>query len=431
MKITEQYLSSRSECESTIVTSSREYKTTTKLVRSGNRDPYDRFWQSYLRGNSLVYPSGLNRKVVIGDVFSSAGGLSLGLDIGLKSLGFSSRHAFCVDLDADAISIFERNLQPSRALNCSASDTVDFYVQGEGDSARFIGEPTLNHSDMERFAGRIDVLCGGPPCQGHSNLNNRTRRDDVRNLLYLTMPALAVALRAKAVVIENVPSVVNDSWGVVSTTRGLLKSVGYTVFDGKLMLSNYGGFQTRERYFLLGFRNPRHSLSLLEFLSPLERPARPVQLAIEDLLGKSKTDMWGKDLFDSVGLMSTENQSRISYLFDNNLYNLPLSERPDCHKEGTSYGSVYGRMHWHEPAPTITTGYVTPGRGRFIHPVEPRVLTAHEAARIQSFPDSFDFNLPDPTKNNRTLFSKWIGDAVPPMMSRLVGLYVGSQLEEI
>lgn len=431
MKISERYVTTRSECSNTLVTSDREYKTSAKLVRTGELDPYDRFWQSYLRGNSLSFPEEQSRRIVIGDVFSSVGGLSMGLDLGLRSLDFTTKHAFCVDLDGDALSVFSKNLSPSKLLNCSASDTVDFYVQGEALSARFVDAPTVNHPEMERFAGRVNVLCGGPPCQGHSNLNNRTRRDDVRNLLYLTMPALASALRVEAVVIENVPSVVNDSWGVVATSKGLLQDAGYQVFDAKLMLSDYGGFQTRERYFLLGFKNPRHDTPIVEFLKPFRRAARPVRIAIDDLLMKSTTDMWGRDLFDSVGIMSAENQDRISYLFDNNLYNLPLSERPDCHKDGTSYGSVYGRMYWDEPSPTITTGFVTPGRGRFIHPVEPRVLTAHEAARIQSFPDSFDFNLPDPTKNNRTLFAKWIGDAVPPMMSRLIGIYTGSQLADI
>ena len=83
--------------------------------------------------------------------------------------------------------------------------------------------------------------------------------------------------------------------------------------------------------------------------------------------------------------------------FEHDLYNLPNSERPDCHKDGTTYGSVYGRMFPDRPAPTITTGFMTPGRGRFIHPLLPRTLTPWEAARIQGFPDTYNF-FPDPAK---------------------------------
>ena len=118
---------------------------------------------------------------------------------------------------------------------------------------------------------------------------------------------------------------------------------------------------------------------------------------------------------DTVPALSEENRTRINWLFDNEKYELPNEERPDCHKDGHSYPSVYGRMFWGKPAQTITTGFLTPGRGRYIHPIRPRVITPHEAARIQAFPDSFKFvvNGHDPARNAIT---KWIGDAVPPVL---------------
>jgi DNA (cytosine-5)-methyltransferase 1 len=73
-------------------------------------------------------------------------------------------------------------------------------------------------------------------------------------------------------------------------------------------------------------------------------------------------------------------------------------------------------MKWNEPAPTITGGFQTPGRGRFIHPRKRRVLTPHEAARIQGFPDWFDFAGPSGDALNRAMLGKWIGDAVPSIM---------------
>jgi DNA (cytosine-5)-methyltransferase 1 len=112
-----------------------------------------------------------------------------------------------------------------------------------------------------------------------------------------------------------------------------------------------------------------------------------------------------------------ENARRIAYLFDNNAHDLPNSERPDCHKDGTTYKSVYGRMHANQPAPTITTGIGTPGQGRFIHPVRPRMITPHEAARLQSFPDGYGFRTRDDVP--RKLLAKWIGDAVPPFIGAI------------
>ena len=118
---------------------------------------------------------------------------------------------------------------------------------------------------------------------------------------------------------------------------------------------------------------------------------------------------------DSVPTLSPENVARIDYLFDHNLYDLPNKVRPDCHKNGHSYPAVYGRLDWDKPSPTITTGFTSPGRGRYIHPSQRRVITPREAARIQGFPDSFVFSLDDVVPHRKHL-CKWIGEAVPSVL---------------
>lgn len=118
---------------------------------------------------------------------------------------------------------------------------------------------------------------------------------------------------------------------------------------------------------------------------------------------------------DTVPALSEDNLVRINHLFDNGLYELPDEVRPDCHKNGHTYPSVYGRLRWDRPSQTITTGFLTPGRGRYIHPIRRRVITPHEAARIQSFPDSFRFVVGD-TDPSRNALTKWIGQAVPPLL---------------
>ena len=131
-------------------------------------------------------------------------------------------------------------------------------------------------------------------------------------------------------------------------------------------------------------------------------------------IGKLPTVKDAHPLWESQPEYSEENSARMALLIAEDKRNLPNEHRPVCHQEGTTYSSVYGRMAWDEPAPTLTTGFFTPGRGRFTHPDEPRTLTAREAARLQGFPDDyFDGTTLHKVEATRQLISKWIGDAVP------------------
>jgi DNA (cytosine-5)-methyltransferase 1 len=135
-------------------------------------------------------------------------------------------------------------------------------------------------------------------------------------------------------------------------------------------------------------------------------PVRPVSWALADLV-----DCTSDAVFDTAAVHSPENERRIRYLFEHDLYDLPDQERPPCHRtKAHSYRSVYGRMRWDEPAPTITTGFGSTGQGRFVHPLRPRSLTPHEAARLQTLPDFFQFGDP-----GRTQLQKMIGNSVPPL----------------
>jgi DNA (cytosine-5)-methyltransferase 1 len=93
---------------------------------------------------------------------------------------------------------------------------------------------------------------------------------------------------------------------------------------------------------------------------------------------------------DRPTVLKPETQRRVDYLFDHDLFDLPNSERPPCHRDKMhTYNSVYGRLQWDRPAPTITGGFDTMGRGRFVHPRFRRPLTPREGARLQGFPDWF------------------------------------------
>jgi DNA (cytosine-5)-methyltransferase 1 len=106
----------------------------------------------------------------------------------------------------------------------------------------------------------------------------------------------------------------------------------------------------------------------------------------------------------------------MEYLLKQNTYDLPNGLRPECHQDEHSYKSMYGRPSWHRPAQTITSGFGSIGQGRYMHPSRLRALTAHEAARIQGFPDYFDFS----SVSRRSDLATMIGNAVPPALARVV-----------
>lgn len=375
--------------------------------------PESAWWQSFLRGGK-VYIEEQARTIRSVDAFCGCGGLTLGAAQAAIATGHRLESVAAIDVDGDGLELHKANFGTKHILHTNASSLVDWHVSGEGSASRFAYEPEILDSLLAEEVGKIDLFVAGPPCQGHSNLNNKTRREDPRNLLYVTAVALGVGLKARAIVIENVPDVVNDKSDVVATAKALLKEAGYGWIDsGVLALDHLGGAQTRKRYFLIATKAGDNdcALTIKSVAQGLKHGARPLEWAIGDLIGPMKTG-----IMDTVPVLSAENLMRIQHLFDNDLYELPDEVRPDCHKNGHTYPSVYGRLRWDKPAGTITTGFLTPGRGRHIHPISPRVITPHEAARIQSFPDTYKFVVDETKPPSRVGLTKWIGDAVPPLL---------------
>jgi DNA (cytosine-5)-methyltransferase 1 len=204
---------------------------------------------------------------------------------------------------------------------------------------------------------------------------------------------------------------------VVDTAVALLEDRGFRTTLAVLAADELGLPQTRNRFFLAGSR--KGVFDLEQVAKFLAKHPTTVRWAIEDLV-----DADADPVMDSVPALSSENRRRIDYLFDNDLYELPDAMRPACHRNGHTYPSVYGRLRWDAPAGTITTGFVTPGRGRFIHPSRRRPLTAREAARLQGFPDWFRFVVEGARAPSRSALAKWIGDAVPPPLGYVAGLSV-------
>ncbi|MBY0230755.1 MAG: DNA cytosine methyltransferase [Gemmataceae bacterium] len=323
------------------------------------------------------------------DLFSGCGGLTFGVAEACRALGLRPVAVMAVDVSRAALDAYGRNM-PGAALRCEGVEAV---------------------LDGGAEIGEVDVLMGGPPCQGHSDLNNHTRRDDPKNRLALLMARAAELWRPAHVIVENVPAALNDRGGVVDELGARLEGLGYRLARAVLNAADFGVAQRRRRLFIVASRLRRPNLGLLA--ESFHAPGRALGWAIGDLAG-----LEGEGVYDTGANHYEANRRRIDYLFDHGLHDLPDEQRPDCHRlKRHAYKAVYGRLRWEQPAPTLTGGFGSTGQGRFVHPSRRRTLTPHEAARVQFFPDCWRFDEP----RRRTL-QELIGNAVPPKLGYVIGL---------
>ena len=331
--------------------------------------------------------------------------MSLGVTEACRAIGVKPIHSFAIEWDPVFAEVYRSNFKPKQQ---TVGDIVDV-MPGR------LGAPlTTEEKSLQTKVGSVDLLCGGPPCQGHSDLNNYTRRNDPRNSLYNRMARAADIFAPSTILIENVPGVQRDKTGVFSETVSFLENAGYNIKILTLNAADFGVPQSRKRTFVIASKLPKTLESLEATLGAIKlKKPRSVEWALTPVNA-------GNAEFYQASKLSKESSERVQWLFDNDQHELPDRLRPDCHKlKRHSYKSVYGRMFADKPAPTITTGCLVMGQGRFIHPHEPRTITPHEAARLQSFPDFFDFGV-----QNRTTYAKMIGNAVPPLLAYAVSLSI-------
>ena len=274
--------------------------------------------------------------------------------------------------------------------------------------------PTLVRPELERYIDNVDLTIAGPPCEGNSNFNNHTRRRDKRNELYVASVAIAIAMHSKVIIVENVASVVNAREKVVGRALDMLRASGYKIDVNEIVLdaSNHGVAQRRKRHFLVAGRD--QSLANVSQQGLMFSPLSAMDV-ISDLIGRE-----GESPLDEPSELSKANQRRIHHLVDHDRFDLPTSERPDCHRlKSHSYVSVYGRMYPDQPSQTVTGGFLTPGRGRYVHPVARRGLTLREGARLQGFPDDYKWYRKG-AEVQRNSLARLIGDAVPPQLGYTV-----------
>lgn len=314
------------------------------------------------------------------DLFSGGGGLSEGM----RQAGFKIKAA--VEIDPVAAETFRANHKESVVI--------------ERDIRHVSSIELLKQCGIQQ--GGLDLLAGCPPCQGFSSLTAKYNRYDERNSLIKEVSRLVKDLMPRAVMIENVPGLMKRGQNYLSDFVQTLESLGYIVNYDVLQVADYGVPQSRRRFVLLaglGFEikipEPTHSSTgnsgLPKWKTVREALAglgKPVPLNKSASYGGPRRLNWHvtRNLADI-------NLKRLKYLKPGGpRYDIPDHLRPKCHQGSNSgFGNVYGRMSWDAPSPTITGGCTVLSKGRFGHPTELRTISVREAARLQTFPDTFEF----------------------------------------
>lgn len=334
------------------------------------------------------------------DLFSGAGGLSLGL----LQAGFDIRYA--LDNDPDAVRTYSYNLGSHIKLG-SAFET---------DAATILAAAGLQE-------GECDLLVGGPPCQGFSQ-QRRGDDADVRNQLVDWFAQSIIAIRPRAFLLENVPYIAaKRGHATLSAFMRTVKSHGYTVQTAIVDASNYGVAQRRLRFIAVGFATGTGEGYAVPLIS--EARARNVRDAIGALPTPSSKGEHPDFPNHIASAISELNRLRISYVPEGGGWrDIPSHLQLECHINHKGHGhlDVYGRLSWEGVAQTITAHSDSFTRGRYAHPSEDRPLTGRELAALQSFPSWFRFIA------DKKSVARLVGNAVPPALAHALALSIRDEL---
>ncbi|WP_316205963.1 DNA cytosine methyltransferase [Bradyrhizobium sp. SZCCHNR3058] len=345
-------------------------------------------------------PSFHKRKIKVVDAYCGIGGLSHGLVLE----GFNVVAG--IDSDASCKTAFEAN-----------NDAIFI----SKDIARFTARE-LN----ELFGdATIRVLVGCAPCQPYSTLTRRKLSEKEKRErwypLYRFM-RLVRATKPEVVSMENVPDLSNtDKYPVFADFVRALKKAGYHVSYETVDASRYGVPQRRNRLVLLASK--LGEIKLIPYTHD-DATLVTVRDTIESLPRLKDGGVDKNDPMHRASKLSELNKRRIAATPKNggSAKSWGPDLKPKCYRResGRSYMvTVYGRMRWDDPAPTMTTQCTTLGTGRFGHPTQNRAISLREAARFQTFPDSYIFG--DPADVGITHTARHIGNAVPVMLGRAIG----------
>lgn len=309
------------------------------------------------------------------------------------------------------------------------------FAYKKNNSARFINEDVNDITSEEvnqLFSDQdgVKIIVGCAPCQPFSRYSLRYRKegrtDDKWKLLYSFSRIVSECL-PEIVSMENVPSLVNED--VFSDFVRQLKKLGYCVEWNIVYCPDYGVPQKRKRLVLLASR-----LGEIHLIPPLYSKGKykTVRMAIGELPPISDGEICINDSLHRASRLSKLNRKRIMQSVPGGTWrDWDEKLKVGCHnkKTGLTYPSVYGRMKWDEPSPTITTQFYGYGNGRFGHPEQNRAISLREGAILQSFPSDYIFIDEEHPAKKREL-GIHIGNAVPVELGRAIGISIQQHLQE-
>lgn len=345
----------------------------------------------------------LNAYGSVVDLFCGAGGVTHGFLLE----GFTTSAG--IDVDEDCRYPFERNNRGP-------------FIRRDITGLRGSDIASLFEPGMPR------VLVGCAPCQPFSIYNQKN--DDPKWRLLTDFGTLIAETSPDVVSMENVPRLLDFKGGeVFDAFVAVLERNGYHVFWKVVFAPDYGVPQQRSRLVLLASR-----LGRIELEPPTVSPSGyvTVENAIGDLPALSAGKIDPIDPLHRSSRLSDKNLQRIRAARPGGSWKeWDLDLVTDCHKAetGRGYASVYGRMVWNEPSPTITTQFYGFGNGRFGHPAQDRAISLREGAILQSFPRDYEFTAPSRTIHFKKV-GKLIGNAVPVLLARAVARSIKAHLEE-
>lgn len=311
-------------------------------------------------------------------------------------------------------------------------DSTCRYAYEENCKAEFIHSDIkkINYSDISPYfnGAKYRILVGCAPCQPFSTYTTKLRknREDSRWNLINEFLRIVIDGRPEIVSMENVPALRKEK--IYRKFKEVLERLGYRVDDGVVPCEYFGVPQRRRRLVLLA--------SLLENIHlPEKSSGNPltVRESIGHLRRLSNGAACTTDRMHVCWKLSPLNLKRIKASVPAGTWkDWPEELLPDCYRRssGKTYSSVYGRMSWDKPSPTLTTQFYSYGTGRFGHPEQNRALSVREGAILQAFPEDYKLSPPDESFSVSTV-GRHIGNAVPPLLGKAIGKSITQHLENI
>ncbi len=364
----------------------------------------------YAKNLSQLYKDAMSFKGVAAvkgiALFSGCGGMTLGFEAaGVNLLGH-------VEIDDSANRIYSENFPKSKLLGKDICKITDEDL----------------HKWIDVF-GEIDIIVGGPPCQGFSLAGKRNPKDE-RNKLYKQYVRIVTVIRPTIFVMENVAlmtSMKDESGNLfIDRIEKSFSENGYSVIKKIVNAFEYGVPQSRERVIIVGIRNELKN-KLFDFKdaeyqlknSGVTKRALTFRDATHDLQSIENGE---RSLNDPLHWAVNHPEHVINWL-----KNVPEGHSAHENKNPllrppSGFNTTYKRNIWDQPCSTISTNFSMISGCRNVHPVNTRALTIREAARIQSFPDEFVFC------GNWGNIRKAIGNAVPPILAKAIASEILEQI---